>query len=326
MSVIKNGLVSVVVPTFNRRQMLERALQSIENQSYDRIEVIVVDDGSSEDLSGALGVCRKKAVKLIRLAENSGACVARNRGIDEAAGEYVAFLDSDDEWLPSKIERQVAILSSVEGRGIGIVTCGFSVVRHSRVVKSWLPTESGSLWALALAGCRVGWGTPLVLLRRSLVELHRLRFDVRLGSRQDWDFFIQCALHAEVACVRSVEVLVNDHEGARVRSGVRALESTKICRVKYSGLLCGYEEVERKFLATSAEIAFSAGAISDAMEYLRSAMAGSQRSASIYFWVFVCWPYCRGRFWGVQRFLLELARSILFSRGTRERFKAISRC
>ncbi len=102
------GLVSVIIPVYNRADLLRRALRSVVDQSWPAIEVVVVDDGSTEDMSPTVQACSRKA-RLVR-QENAGVTAARNRGLAEARGEFIAFLDSDDWWDADKVAAQVGIL------------------------------------------------------------------------------------------------------------------------------------------------------------------------------------------------------------------------
>lgn len=101
-------LVSVVIPTYNREATIMRALDSVLAQTYADIEVIIVDDASTDSTVQLVNGCEDGRVRLIRMSENGGANAARNAGIRAAKGEYVAFQDSDDEWLENKLERQMA--------------------------------------------------------------------------------------------------------------------------------------------------------------------------------------------------------------------------
>ena len=104
----KEALVSVVIPVYNREDTIQRAVDSVLNQTYSNIEVLVVDDGSKDN---SLEMLKKyhndNRVKIFCQEFNQGANAARNRGIREAKGEYIAFHDSDDEWLPDKLEKQI---------------------------------------------------------------------------------------------------------------------------------------------------------------------------------------------------------------------------
>lgn len=103
-------LVSVIIPTYNRAQTIERSVQSALNQTYPEIEVIVVDDGSTDGTSEVLAGLQGP-VRSVR-QPNAGPSAARNRGVAEARGSIIAFLDSDDVWLPDKLALQMQVLES----------------------------------------------------------------------------------------------------------------------------------------------------------------------------------------------------------------------
>lgn len=129
--------VSTIITTHNRERLLRRAVESVLSQSYPNIELIVIDDNSSD---GTKDYCASMPdIKYVYIApeESKGGNYARNKGIAAATGEYVAFLDDDDYWLPEKIEKQVEL---IERTGCGLVYCGFlkevvtkDIVKHSEV-------------------------------------------------------------------------------------------------------------------------------------------------------------------------------------------------
>lgn len=100
-------LVSVIIPVYNRAATIQRAVDSVLRQSYKELEIIIVDDCSSDDTVRVVNSYQDKRIKLICLSRNSGANTARNTGIRAAKGEYIAFQDSDDEWLENKLELQM---------------------------------------------------------------------------------------------------------------------------------------------------------------------------------------------------------------------------
>jgi len=105
-------LISVIIPTYNRAYVLERAIDSVLKQTYQNIELIIIDDASTDNTSELLEKYHQdNRVSVVQLSKNSGVSHARNQGIERAQGEWVAFLDSDDEWLPKKLEQQVVILN-----------------------------------------------------------------------------------------------------------------------------------------------------------------------------------------------------------------------
>jgi glycosyltransferase involved in cell wall biosynthesis len=101
------ALVSVVIPTYNRADLIERSVMSALRQTHGALDVVVVDDASTDDTPAVLARIEDSRLRVIRHERNEGQCRARNRGVRESRGRYVAFLDSDDEWLPAKIERQL---------------------------------------------------------------------------------------------------------------------------------------------------------------------------------------------------------------------------
>ncbi len=103
-------LISVIIPTYNRERTIERSMRSVLNQTYRDIELIIVDDGSTDNTASVVRSIEDPRIRYISLDKNSGANTARNTGIDQAKGDYIAFQDSDDEWVPDKLERQLAAI------------------------------------------------------------------------------------------------------------------------------------------------------------------------------------------------------------------------
>ncbi|MBR9846818.1 MAG: glycosyltransferase family 2 protein, partial [Algicola sp.] len=122
---LHNKAVSAVIPTLNRSNYLREAVISVINQSYPVFEIIVVDDGSTEDIRQALSDINGP-IKIVRHEQNKGHAAARNTGIREAQGDYVAFLDSDDLWLPQKLEIQIPCFDYSED--VGLVGGGYEYV------------------------------------------------------------------------------------------------------------------------------------------------------------------------------------------------------
>lgn len=104
------SLVSVIIPTYNASQTIQRTIKSVEAQSYKPIEIIVVDDCSGDDTIAKLRAFGSH-IQLYQLQQNKGVAYARNKGLDEASGRYVAFLDADDTWLPDKIRKQMTFIN-----------------------------------------------------------------------------------------------------------------------------------------------------------------------------------------------------------------------
>ena len=105
--------VSVIIPTYNRAHLIGRAIQSVLNQTYQDFEIIVVDDGSSDNTEEVIKKIHDNRIYYYKHEKNKGGAAARNTGINLAKGEYIAFQDSDDEWLPEKLSQQINIIKSL---------------------------------------------------------------------------------------------------------------------------------------------------------------------------------------------------------------------
>lgn len=103
---MKKELISVVIPTYNRGFIIENSIRSVLNQTYKNIEVIIVDDGSTDNTEEVIKSINDKKIRYFKLKVNRGACYARNYGVSKAKGKYIAFQDSDDIFLPGKLEKQ----------------------------------------------------------------------------------------------------------------------------------------------------------------------------------------------------------------------------
>jgi glycosyltransferase involved in cell wall biosynthesis len=193
--------VSVILPTYDRARTLERAMRSVLDQSVRDLELIVVDDASKDGTAGILERLQAEdpRVRPILQPANGGAAAARNAGLAEARGEYVAFQDSDDVWLPGHLEAKVPLLDA--DPGVGIVH-SFMERRRDGVTRlvpdPASPRLEGDLSVELLR--RNLLGTPTIVVRRSLLEATG-PFDTSLRQLEDWDLWIRASALARVAFV-----------------------------------------------------------------------------------------------------------------------------
>lgn len=186
---MSHPLVSVIVPTFNRHEFLERTLISIDNQTYKNIEIIVVDDGSK--INYAEKICKQFSNCKYYYKYNGGLSSARNYGIQKAKGAYIAFLDDDDLFLPHKIEVQVAIL--LQKKDIYCVHSSASVIDGDDNLtgetigssKEKANKRSGNVFWNALGVWVVKSPTPL--FRREVFD--KILFDETIKVGEDVDFY-----------------------------------------------------------------------------------------------------------------------------------------
>ena len=205
----KGPLVSVIIPCYNSSATLPRALNSVLAQSYSNMEIIVVDDCSRDNPE----LIVKKFEKVIfhRLDKNGGASAARNIGIKKSQGEFIAFLDADDEWLTNKISVQIKIMLESE-LNPGLVTCNSAWIgkgeegKDSNYYLSHPPVRGNEVWKELLK--RNFIPTPTVLIRKSVFNSIQI-FDESLKVAEDLDFWIRISQKYNVDY--STEVLVNFH-------------------------------------------------------------------------------------------------------------------
>jgi glycosyltransferase involved in cell wall biosynthesis len=206
----RNKLVSVVIPTYNRSELVERAVRSALSQSYPDLEVIVIDDASTDDTQDRIKALQQADCRVRYFCQdrNRGAQVARNRGIQAAKGMYIAFLDSDDEWLPQKLYLQMALFSN-DVVSPGVVYCGLQEVSSDgKMSKQFLPKFRGSIYPQALSD----WvaGTDTLIVRKEILEkIHGLDENVR--AYQEWDLCIRLARECNFDFVPECLTLYHQH-------------------------------------------------------------------------------------------------------------------
>lgn len=171
-----NSLVSVIIPAYNSRPFIRETLLSAAAQTYSPIEIIVVDDGSSDGTADYVESLQMPNVRLIRQS-NGGACVARNHGFQESKGDYIKFFDADDILMPDAIEHQVHHIESLAENEISIG----SYRLHTHIIT---PEED---WM-------GGFMTPLPLYRRDVIEMVG-GFDPKMKFWQDAEFVYNCWAH-----------------------------------------------------------------------------------------------------------------------------------
>lgn len=224
----EKGLVSTIIPVYNRPAMLGEAVSSVLNQGYRPIEIIIVDDGSTDDTGSVaenLAMANPEVVRVIH-QKNSGPGLAREAGRKQARGEFIQYLDSDDLLLPRKFELQVAGLNAHPECG---VSYGWTRYRHDdgRVEpKPW--KESGRRVDTMFPSFLVSrwWDTPTPLYRASLCDQAGPWSDLRL--EEDWEY--DCRIASLAVRLHYVEVYVaevRDHGDNRLCRG-GALDATRL--------------------------------------------------------------------------------------------------
>ena len=212
--------VSIVLPTYNRLPLLRKAVASVIGQTFSDWELIVVVDGSTDDTREYLEAIEDPRVRPIWL-ENRGVTSARNAGLRLARGEWVAFHDSDDLWLPEKLEWQLQRVTAHPA-------CRWSYTRYSFIDSNGTPLpERSNLLPLPVSGhilepllrFEVSTAVPTMLVQHSLIE-EIGGFDAKMLFLSDYDFILRLAACSEVYALSEMLTLVREHPGrttARLR-------------------------------------------------------------------------------------------------------------
>lgn len=199
-------LVSVIIPTFNRARFVGRAIDSVLSQTFQDFELIVVDDGSTD---GTAELLSKNYPNIrIFLQPNRGVASARNLGIRNASGELIAFLDSDDEWLPRKLEKQVSLYDSHEP--FFICHSDEIWIRNGCELKQQAKhkKQGGRFFERALERCLISPSS--VIISRALLDKVGL-FDESLLAAEDYDMWLRITAFHTVRFVE--EALIIKHGG-----------------------------------------------------------------------------------------------------------------
>ncbi len=197
---LANPTVSVVIPTYNRAHLLGRAIQSVLNQTYHDFEIIVVDDGSTDNTEEVVKSFNDPRIHYTRHDQNRGGSAARNTGIKMARGEYIAFQDSDDEWLPEKLQKQMKVFESAPPE-VGVVYTGFWRIECDKriyIPSGKISRKEGNIQGELLKGNFVT--TQATVLKKECFEKAGM-FDQRLPRFQDWELFIRISKYYEFKCI-----------------------------------------------------------------------------------------------------------------------------
>lgn len=236
-------LISVIIPTYNRIPLLHNAVDSVINQTYSNIEIIIVDNGDLpyEKYIDLLALSDK--IKYIKIPEH-GANYARNKGISVSNGEYVAFLDDDDEWLPTKLEESLNLFR--QNADIGLVFTDKIVIYPDERISYYSHSNfHGDSQKEILLTNFIGT-TSCVMVKRHL--LHYNNFDVNMPAYQDHDLWIRLCQLCKVGYLEkpllkyyqrsSLEQISSDY--------TKYIAACKIMDKKYSTLFASLSEDERK--------------------------------------------------------------------------------
>ncbi len=203
--------VSIIIPTYNRAHLIERSIRSILNQTYEDFELLIVDDGSTDNTKEVVEGIVDARIRYISCATNGGAAKARNVGIAEAKYDYIAFQDSDDEWHPDKLEKQMKVMETASP-DTGLVYCEYHYNGLNGMEdicpdqKIPLEQKRGNIFPQLLAGNMIG--TPVMLVKRECFDKVG-GFNENFPCMEDYELVLRIAREYRIEFIP--EVLLEVH-------------------------------------------------------------------------------------------------------------------
>lgn len=204
--------VSIIIPTYNRREKLIRAINSILTQDYKDFELIIVDDCSTDDTEEFVKDIDDERVIYHKLKQNSGAAGARNAGVKISSYDYIAFHDSDDEWMPDKLSKQMKYIN--ENSEYAMVYTKMSI--HQGDKCGMFPNDAvkgdleGDLFYWLLIRNTIG--APTMLMKKECFDIVG-GFDERLRCLEDWEFAVRFAKQYKIGYLDEALILVHSEPG-----------------------------------------------------------------------------------------------------------------
>lgn len=258
--------VSVVLPTYGDPVFLSRSIESVQRQSYPHWELIVVDDNdpASEDRRRTEAVMaayqKEHRIFYIQHDRNRNGAAARNTGIARATGEYIAFLDSDDEYAPQRLERCLAALEGAPDPWAGVYT-GCEIWQEGRLVRRRIHIKSGNFMVETLAAAfPLSSGSNLFLRAQVVRELGG--FDESFRRHQDYEFLVR--YFRRYSLLALPEVLLTKYELGANRPNLDAFQKTKRQYLeKYRPELSGLRSVQRAAIYAEHALGLQAAALDE---------------------------------------------------------------
>lgn len=192
-----NPKISVIIPTYNRADLLPRAINSVLNQTFQDFELIIVDDGSTDNTKQVVQEFQNKdsRIKYIWQENSGGPAGPRNIGIRHSEGEYIAFLDSDDEWLLEKLEKQLKLFKNSKKKNLGFVGCNALIVNEKTGIKKKYNTptyHNDEIFFKKLLENNFIYSVGSLMIRKEVFNNIGL-YDESLTTGEDWDLILRIA-------------------------------------------------------------------------------------------------------------------------------------
>ena len=231
-------LISVIIPTYNRENVIIESLQSVLKQTYKNIELIVIDDNSNDNTNEIIKTINDDRLHYYKLDSNHGAGFARNFGLEKATGDYIAFQDSDDFWHSSKLEKQMSLLLSLP-KEYALVFCSLKT-DYGKGITPTLNSgiKNGYLFKKLKKGNFISTQT---ILSKKTALLKINGFDENLPALEDWDLALKISKLYKIAHLKEVLVDLRISKNSITRNHSKVLDAMYLLIDKYSEDLTNME-------------------------------------------------------------------------------------
>lgn len=273
---MSNPLITVVTPSYNRPEAIQRAVETVSNQTYPNIEHIIVDDYSETPVSKIINEQNGIYTHIVRHDKNRGANAARNTGIEVAEGKYIAFLDDDDEWNPSKLEKQAQKAQMTDA---GAIYSGRFRINEN---KSICPDQAGNVTEDLLCGNFIGTFSTF-MIESDLIDVIGYP-DESLPSWQDWDFYLRASQETDIYPVQEPLSYRYSGEHSQISDNHEMKKSVTVpqFREKYGSLAVKYGCEDEFKSAISYNLGWSAARAEEYSEARYHFFNSLRTSPSIY--------------------------------------------
>ncbi|WP_234571716.1 glycosyltransferase family 2 protein [Rhodohalobacter sp. 614A] len=240
-------LISVIIPTYNRAHLITEAIDSVLSQTYNNFELLVVDDYSTDNTEKVIKSYNDSRIHYLANTRKKGAQGARNTGLFAAKGEWVAMLDSDDIWLPEKLEKQIDYLLKKTKQKIVGIGCGFASYdfKNNRIVSKRIPSKVAfSRKDLLYENC-IGGFSVFIFKKKAAFRFNG--FDEEFTARQDLDFYISLTDIGQIEMVKDVLVLYRFDNKNRITTDFSShISSLILFKKKYADEINNDERLKNR--------------------------------------------------------------------------------
>ncbi|MCL5878584.1 MAG: glycosyltransferase [Deltaproteobacteria bacterium] len=274
--------ISVVIPTYNRFEMLEKALNSVLSQNFKDFEILVVDDASADNTNermqnGFEAEIEKGVIRYIRNRTEQGRSACRNTGIKFAQAGLISFLDDDDCWLQDHLGSLYAFIN--EHKDIGIAFSNWETIDEQSQKKNigikGIMTGTGDAYLKLMLRALIGYPSTCIIRISLLEETHG--FNVKLPPREDWELFTRCAMKGGVGFIDKTTVQISVHAGSYSRNKIQWVNATEAAwnsitaSAQENGIKLGNKIISERALRLSRAF-ITIGGFDKAKEYLFEAI------------------------------------------------------